>query len=283
MLSHPFMVHALVAGTAVAVVAGPLGYLLVLRGQVFAADALSHVTFTGALAALVAGLDLRLGLLGAGLAGALGLGLLGRRGRPDDVVIGAVFVFVLGLGVLFLSLYSRGRSGAGGTAGVGVLFGSVLGLDAGQATVTAVLAGAVLLALAVVGRPLLFATVDEAVAQARGVPVRLLGVAFLGLVGTTAAQASQVVGALLILGLLAAPGGAAARCSARPAVAVPLAAAIAVGSVWVGLGASYALPSMPPSFSVIATATAVYAATAAVRRIRGGAWRGPAPEAAGPH
>jgi len=283
MLSHPFMVHALVAGTAVALVAGPLGYLLVLRGQVFAADALSHVTFTGALAALVAGLDLRLGLLGAGLAGALGLGLLGRRGRPDDVVIGAVFVFVLGLGVLFLSLYSRGRSGGGGTTGVGVLFGSVLGLDAGQATATAVLAGAVLLALAVVGRPLLFATVDEAVAQARGVPVRLLGVAFLGLVGTTAAQATQVVGALLILGLLAAPGGAAARWSARPAVAVPLAAAIAVGSVWVGLGASYALPSMPPSFSVIATATAVYAVTAAVRGIRGGTRRGSVLEATGPH
>jgi zinc/manganese transport system permease protein len=270
MLSHPFMVYALVAGTAVALVAGPVGYLLVLRGQVFGADALSHVTFTGALAALAAGWDPRVGLVGAALAGALGLGLLGRRGRPDDVVIGGVFAFVLGLGVLFLSLYSSGRSGGHGTAGVGILFGSVLGLDAGQVTLTVALAGAVALALIVGGRPLLFATVDEAVAQARGVPVRLLGVGFLMLVGVTAAQATQVVGALLILGLLAAPGGAAARLSDRPAVAAALAAVIAVGSIWVGLTASYALPSMPPSFSVIAVATAVFAAAALPwHRLRG--------------
>ena len=263
MFSHPFMVHALVAGTAVAVVAGPIGYLLVIRGQVFGADALSHVTFTGALAALAAGLDLRVGLFGAAVAGALGLGLLGRRGRPDDVVIGGVFAFVLGLGVLFLSLYSSGRSGAHGTAGVGVLFGSILGLDAGQVTVTAALAVAVLVTLAVMGRPLLFATVDEAVAGARGVPVRLIGTAFLVLVGVTAAQATQVVGALLILGLLAAPGGAALRLSNRPAVAVGLAAVIAVVSVWTGLIASYALPSMPPSFAVIAVATGIFVVAAA--------------------
>jgi zinc/manganese transport system permease protein len=262
MLSHPFMVYALVAGTAVALVAGPIGYLLVLRGQVFGADALSHVTFTGALAALAVGLDARVGLIGAGLVGALALGLLGRRGRPDDVVIGGVFAFVLGLGVLCLGLYSSGRSGAHGSAGVGVLFGSVFGLDVHQTTVTVALAGGVGLALIVLGRPLLFATVDEDVAQARGVPVRLLGVGFLMLVGVTAAQATQVVGALLILGLLAAPGGAAARLSDRPARAVVLAAAIAVASIWVGLSASYTVPSMPPSFTVIAVASAAFAVAA---------------------
>jgi zinc/manganese transport system permease protein len=160
--------------------------------------------------------------------------------------------------VLFLSLYSSGRSGAHGTAGVSVLFGSVFGLDAGQTTLTVALSGAVGLALLGIGRPLLFATLDEAVAQARGVPVRLLGTAFLMLVGVSAAQATQVVGALLILGLLAAPGGAAIRLSDRPAVAVALAATIAVASVWIGLTTSYALPSMPPSFSVIAVATAVF-------------------------
>jgi zinc/manganese transport system permease protein len=269
MLSHPFMVHALVAGTAVALVAGPVGYLLVLRGQVFGADALSHVTFTGALAALAAGSDARVGLLAAALVGAPALGLLGRRGRPDDVAIGAVFAFVLGLGVLFLSLYSSGRSGRHGTAGVGVLFGSVLGLDAGQVTLTTALAGAVLVALVVLARPLLFSTVDEAVAQARGVPVRLLGLGFLLLLGVTVAQATQVVGALLILGLIAAPGGAAARLSSRPGPAMVLAALIAVGSIWIGLTAGYALPSMPPSFSVIAVATTVFAVTALPwRRLR---------------
>ena len=268
MLSHPFMAHAFLAGTFVALAAGLVGYFLVQRGQVFTGDALSHVAFTGALAGLAFGVSATAGLLVATLLVALALGVLGRRGRPDDVVIGGVFAWVLGLGVLFLSLYTTRRSGANGTAGVNVLFGSVLGLDAGAALVTAVVGlavGATMLALA---RPLLFATMDEAVAAARGVPVRVLGFAFLGLVGLTAAEATRVVGALLILGLLATPAGAAVRLSARPLRALGVSAGIAVGSVWVGLTASYAVPHLPPSFSVLAVATAVYALASAVSALR---------------
>ena len=268
MLSHPFMAHAFLAGTFVALAAGLVGYFLVQRGQVFTGDALSHVAFTGALAALAFGFSATAGLLVATVGAALGLGALGRRGRPDDVVIGGVFAWVLGLGVLFLSIYTTQRSGGNGRAGVSVLFGSVLGLDAGAALVTAAVGLAVCAGVLALARPLLFASLDEAVAAARGVPVRALGFAFLALVGLTAAEATRVVGALLILGLLAAPAGAAARLSARPLRALGLSAAIAVGSVWVGLTASYAVPRLPPSFAVLAVATGVYALALALPALR---------------
>jgi len=268
MLSHPFMAHAFLSGTFVALAAGLVGYFLVQRGQVFTGDALSHVAFTGALAGLAFGVSATAGLLVATLAVAFVLGALGRRGRPDDVVIGGVFAWVLGLGVLFLSLYVTHRSGADGAAGVNVLFGSVLGLDARAALITAAVGLAVAAGVLAMARPLLFATLDEGVAAARGVPVRLLGFAFLGLVGLTAAGATRVVGALLILGLLATPAGAAVRLTARPLRAFGLSAGIAVGSVWIGLTASYAVPRLPPSFAVLAVATGVYALALALPSLR---------------
>ncbi len=268
MFAQPFIQHAYLAGTAIGVAAGLVGYFLVLRAQVFTADALSHVAFTGALAALAAGLDARLGLFVVTVAVGIGMGALGRRGRPDDVVIGGVFAWLLGLGVFFLTLYTSTRSGSNGSAGVSVLFGSVFGLSAGRTAVTAVIAAAVSLIVVAIARPLLFASLDETVAAARGVPVRLLGLGFLALVGVTAAEATQVVGALLILGLLAAPAGAAARLTTRPLRALGLSAAIAVASVWLGLWASYALSPAPPSFTILAVATLAYAGAATYDRLR---------------
>jgi zinc/manganese transport system permease protein len=266
MLAHPFMQHAFLAGTAVALASGLVGHFLVLRAQVFAADALSHVAFTGALAALAAGLDARVGLFALTILVALGMGTLGRRGRPDDVVIGGVFAWILGLGVFFLTVYTTTRSGTGnGSASVTVLFGSILGLSAARAMATAIVAALICLTLLAIGRPLLFASLDENVAAARGIPVRLLGYVFLALVGATAAESTQVVGALLILGLLAAPAGAANRLTTRPLRALGLSAAIAVGSVWVGLTASYLIPRMPPSFAILAVATLSYLLAAAGR------------------
>jgi zinc/manganese transport system permease protein len=266
MLSHPFMQHAFVAGTAIAAAAGLIGYFLVLRGQVFTADALSHVAFTGALAALAFGLDARLGLFVLTIGVGIGMGLIGQGGRPDDTVIGAVFAWILGLGVLFLSIYTSRRSGSNGNGAVAVLFGSVLGLSGPRAWLAAGIAVGVIVLLLALARPLLLATLDERVARAAGVPVRLLGLAFLALTGATAAEATQVVGALLILGLIAAPAAAASRLSSRPFRAMGLSAALAVASVWIGLGASYALPSTPPSFAILAVATAIFAGAAVVRR-----------------
>jgi zinc/manganese transport system permease protein len=260
-LGHPFFQHALLAGTAIAAAAGLTGYFLVLRAQVFTGDALSHVAFTGALAALALGYDLRIGLFAATIVVALLLGTLGKRGRADDVAIGSVFSWILGLGVFFLTLYTTSRSAGNGGAGVNVLFGSIFGMSAAQALTAALVAAGICAAVLAIARPLLFASVDEAVAAARGVPVRLLGFAFLALAGACAAEATQAVGALLLLGLLAAPAGAAQRLTDRPFRGLALSAALAVAAMWVGLGLSYAVPSMPPSFGIIAAATTAYAAT----------------------
>ncbi len=270
MFTHAFMQHALLAGTAVGLAAGLVGYFLVLRAQVFTADALSHVAFTGALASLAAGFDVRLGLFVVTILVALGMGTLGRRTRLDDVVVGGVFAWILGLGVLFLSIYTSTRSAGNGNGGVAVLFGSILGLSLSRAIVTAVIGVVISIAILAMARPLLFASLDENVAAARGVPVRLLGFGFLALVGATAAEATQAVGALLILGLLAAPAGAASRLTTRPLHALGLSAAIGVGSVWLGLTASYYIPRLTPSFGILAVATAVYLAAVSATRPRRG-------------
>ena len=258
MLSHEFIRHALVAGTAVAVAAGVLGYFLVTRSQLFTADALGHVAFTGALLALCFGVDARIGLFAATIGVAVLLGAVEPRGRADDVVIGSTFAWVLGVGVLALSIFTTSRSTGNGSAGVSVLFGSIYGLDASAVRTAVVIAAGVVVFTLVIARPLLFSSIDSAVAAARGVPVRLLGFAFLALVGTEAAEATQAVGALLLLGLLAAPAGAAVRLTTRPYRAMALSAAIAVGSVWGGISVSYAVPKVPPSFGIIAVATAAY-------------------------
>src|SRR5919108_455410 len=137
MFAHEFMRNALIAGSFVGLACGLVGYFVVLRAQVFAGDTLSHVAFTGALAAAVLGLDLRVGLFAATILGGVVLGALGDRARADDVVIGSVFAWTLGLGVLFLSMYTASSSGANGTAGVTVLFGSILGLSPGAARLAA--------------------------------------------------------------------------------------------------------------------------------------------------
>ncbi|MEV6833377.1 metal ABC transporter permease [Streptomyces sp. NPDC051133] len=265
-LSQPFFQHAFLAGTAIAAACGLVGYFLVLRAQVFTGDALSHVAFTGAMAALAFGVDLRLGLFAATIGMALLFGTLGRRARPDDVVIGSVFSWILGLGAFFITLYTTSRSTTNGTAGISVLFGSIFGISADSAVVAALVAAGVALLVVLIARPLLFATLDEAVAAARGVPVRLLGFGFLALAGISAAEATQAVGSLLLLGLLAAPAGAAIRLTDHPYRALALSAGLAVLEMWAGLFASYAVPKMPPSFAIMAVATAVYAATFLIRR-----------------
>ncbi len=262
MLGHPFIRYGFVAGTGVALACGLVGYFAVLRGQVFTGDALSHAAFTGALAALAIGLDARLGLFGVTVAVALGMGLLGARGRADDVVIGNVFAWVLGLGVLFLAIYTTQRSSGNGAAGPAVLFGSIFGLNAASARLALAIGLATAVALLALARPLLFASVDEAVAAAQGVPVRGVGLLFLALIGLAAAEGAQVVGALLVLGLLSAPAAAAQRLVDRPYAGLALSAGLALLAMWGGLTLSYAAPRLPPSFAIIATATAIYAATA---------------------
>ncbi len=270
MLQHPFLRYAFLAGTAIALAAGLVGYFVVLRQQVFTGDALSHVAFTGALGALAAGIDPRVGLYGACIIVALVMAAFGSRGNADDAVIGIVFAWVLGLGAFFLTIYTTSRSGMnGGTTGVNVLFGSIFGLSRAQARTSAAIAVIVAVAVITLARPLVFASIDQAVAGARGVPVRALDFAFLALVGITAAEATRAVGALLLLGLLAAPAGAAQRLTSRPFAAMWLSAAIAVLSIWAGLAIAYAAPKIPPSFAIVAVATSCYLTTILAAAVRG--------------
>lgn len=252
MLAHDFMRTAFWVGTAVALAAGPIGYFLVLRGQVFSADALGHASFTGALAALAFGANELAGLLVATIGVALGLSLPRvQRRAGSDVLIGTVFAWLLGLGVLFLAIYTTYRSTANGSAGTTVLFGSIFGMAAGQALVATALGLVVIGGMLAIGRPLLFASLDPDVAAARGVPVRGLGAAFLVLLALTVGEATQAVGALLILGLLATPAAIAQRLTTRPGAGIALTAAVAIAGLWAGLVLSYAVPRIPPSFAII--------------------------------
>jgi zinc/manganese transport system permease protein len=251
-LSQDFFRRAFAAGTAAAIAAGLIGAFLVLRNQVFAGDALSHVAFTGGLAALALGFAARTGVFTATVAVAVLLAVLGGRARLNDVVTGVVFTWLLGLGVLFLSVFTSSKATGNGAGAVRVLFGSIFGIDAATAAQTAWVAAAVVVAMLVMSRPLLFASIDPGVAEARGVPVRTLNVVFLVAVGIIVAQLVQVVGALLLLGLITTPAATAQRLTARPWRAMTGSVAIAVGTVWTGLWLSYLRPSLPPSSSIVA-------------------------------
>jgi len=273
-LSYDFMQYALLAGTFTALAAGLVGYFVVLRNEVFTSDALGHVAFTGGLGALLAGLQLLAGVFASTIAVAVGMGTLGGRSRGRDVAIGTVFAWVLGLGVLFLSLYTSNRSASGGTAGVSILFGSILGLQAAQATITAGAAVITTAALLAIARPLMFISVDPDVAAARGVPTTIVTVCFLVVLGATVAEAVQAVGALLIFGLMVTPAAIAQRVTSRPYVGMLLSGALAIVFVWIGLALAFYL-TYPASFFITAVAFGTYLVTIAVASsIRAGAARG---------
>ena len=278
MFGEAFVRNALLAGSLVALASGLIGYFVVLRSEIFAGDALSHVAFTGVLGAAALGLDLRVGLFAATIGVALVFAALGSRAGADDAGIGVVFAWVLGLGVLFLDFFNAGSGGGSGVIAARALFGSIFGLSSGDAALAAGIGAALAVALAAIARPLLFATLDPVVAAVGGVRVRALGALFLVLLGIDAAEATQAVGALLLLGLLAAPAGAAHRLTANPYRALALSAGLALLAVWVGITVAYEVPSVPPSSAIIGVAAATYLAAYlydAARRRRGQGWTRP--------
>jgi zinc/manganese transport system permease protein len=268
MFAHDYMRHAFLAGTFIALAAGLVGHFVVLRNQVFTGDALSHVAFTGALAGYAAGVQPLLSLYTGTIGAALGMGSLGGRGgRGRDVVIGTTFAWILGIGVLCLSIYTSARSTATGTAGVNVLFGSIYGINLAQAITAMLIGSAVAVALLSLARPLLLASIDTDLAAARGLPVRLLGLGFMVLVAVTVGEAVQAVGAMLIVGLLVTPAATAQRLTARPFLALTLSAGLAVAALWLGLILAYQIPRVPPSVPIVGLSFAGYvAATVAGRR-----------------
>jgi zinc/manganese transport system permease protein len=282
MFAHDFVRHAYLAGTFVALACGMVGWLAVLRAQVFAGDALSHVAFVGAVGAAALGLDERIGLFVLTAAVALAIAALGRRGEGDDIVIGIVFAWILGIGILLITLLATSPQGGSGIAAINTLLGgSIYELSAGASWLAAAIGLLVVLVVAIAFRPLLLATLDPQLAAVRGLRVGLLGAGFLVALGVVTAESTQAVGALLLLGLVAAPGGAAHHLTTRPFRGLLLAGGLAVGAMWGGLALSYAISSLPASSAIIGLATGTYAVARLVSRWR--SHRGPAGGPDGSH
>jgi zinc/manganese transport system permease protein len=244
LLGYDFAQNALAAGIAIAVVSGVVSRFVVARNMSFAVHALAELGFTGAAGAVLLGVSPVGGLLVGTTVSALLIGSLGVRLRERDTVVGVVMAFGLGLGVLFLTLYPRYA-----TEAFAILFGTITGVSRGDVALLIGIGLVTLLALGVVYRPLTFATVDPEVAEARGVPVRALGVIFLLIMAAAVAEAVQVVGVLLILTLLITPGASAERLTASPGHAIALSVGIALLSVIGGILLSLAV-NLPVSVFV---------------------------------
>jgi zinc/manganese transport system permease protein len=234
---YGFMQHAFEAGTIVALSAGVIGYFVVLRGLSFAAHALSHIGFAGATGAVLTGAAPIVGLLAFTMSAGAVMGALGQRLRGRDVTIGLVMAWSLGLGLLFTRLYKGSANLA-----IGILFGQIFGITSQDVAVTFVAGTLTVLLVLAVYRPLLFATLDEEVAEAKGVPVRALSIAFMVVLAVAVSEAVQVVGVLLIFALIVAPAAIAERFTRRPSRGVVLAAILAVLFTWAGLTIAYYLP-----------------------------------------
>ena len=264
MLALHFMVNAFRAGTVVAVLAAAVGWFMVLRRQSFAGHTLAVVSFPGAAAAVWLGVSVTAGYFAGSIAAALVIALVPRStsGRPrsqESAVIGTVQAFALASGALFVSLYGGFLDSI-----TGLLFGSFLGVSDGQVVTLALVALVVLTLLAVLARPLLFASMDGAVAAARGVPVRGLSVLFLLMLGCTAAEVSQITGALLVFALLVMPAAAAQQLTARPVLGMGLAVIFGLAVAWISLAVAFYSP-WPVGFFVSTFGFALSVAASALR------------------
>lgn len=266
--SFPFMVNAYRAGTIVAVAAAALGWFMVARKQTFAGHTLALVGFPGAAGATLLGISAAYGYFAFCVVAAAVIAAIPRVGREshgnESAVTGVVQAFALACGFLFIALYKGFLNGTNA-----LLFGSFLGVTNGEVLLLLVVTVAVLAAMAVLGRPLLFATVDPIVARARGVPVRFLSSAFLVLLGAAVAEASQITGSLLVFALLVMPAATAQALTARPGLGIALSVLIAVAVTWFGLGAAY-FSVYPIGWFVTTIAFAAYVVAQVVRRIRDG-------------
>lgn len=256
-----FMRNAFEAGTITAIVAGIMGYLVVLRRSAFATHALGHGGFSGAAGAVLFGVAPVYGLLVATMGGGVGMALLGRRASNRDIEIGTILAFMLGVGLVFLSLYNGYA-----TEAYSILFGEILGISQAGVVLTLEAAVIVLAVLALIHRPLLFSSLDPDVAEAKGLPMMALGLIFMLLLAVAISFAVQIIGVLLIFALMVTPAASAVRLSKRPLIAVSISVAIALLATWIGLFMSWAcsVPGSgcnapyPASFFIVAIAFGTY-------------------------
>ena len=254
------MRHALIGGTLVAIASGLIGYFVVIRRDAFAAHALAHIGFPGATGAVLLGVPVTLGLAVFCIAGGLAIGALGKRVDRREIATGTVLAFATSLGVLFSSMASQSASTI-----TNVLFGNLLAISEDQLVMFAILTAVIVVALAVLARPLLFASINPQVAEAKGVPVRAIGVAFMVLLAIVITMAVQVVGTLLLFALVVTPAASAIAISARPTVVVSIGTGIGLVAVWAGLVLS-AMFNLPPSFPIVTIAFVGWLVTLALTR-----------------
>lgn len=262
----PFMVNAFRAGTIVAVLCALVGWFMVLRRQSFAGHTLAVVGFPGAAGAVLLGVSATYGYFVFGIAAALVIGLVTRtseRGYSEEsAVTGTVQALALGAGFMFVSLYGAFLGGVNA-----LLFGSFLGITRSQVLVLLVVAVLAIAVLASVARPLLFASLDPAVAAARGVPTRLLSIGFLLLLAVAAGEAAQITGALLVFALLVVPPAAAQALTAHPGRSIAISVLIGLFVVWVSLFVAYYAP-YPIGFLLTSVAFAAYLVARGWRQVR---------------
>ena len=262
MWQYGFMQHAFEAGTIVAIVAGIVGYFIVLRHSSFAAHALAHIGFAGAAGAVLFGIAPIIGLLLFTSCGGITIAILGRRAASRDTQIGIVLSFMLGLGVLFISLYNGYA-----TEAYSILFGEILGISNNDVIVTFIASLGILFITGIVYRPLLFSSLDEEVAEVQGLPTLLLGIIFMIMVAVTTSFAVQVVGVLLIFSLMITPAAIAHRFAKRPNQGIMISVFVALIATWLGLFISFYEP-YPVSFFITSIAFFLYIITLIFQKLK---------------
>jgi zinc/manganese transport system permease protein len=261
---YQFMQHAFEAGTMIAVIAGMMGYFVVLRRSTFVTHAFSEIGFAGAAGAILVAIPAVFGMLLGSALGGTTIALLSRRSSHRDVYVGIVLAFALGIGLLFLSLYTGYA-----TEAISLLFGEILGIAADDVLRTFVFTLLILGAVALIYRPLLFSSLDEEVAEAKGIPTLAIGVVFLLLVAVAVSIAVQVTGVLLIFSLMVTPAATAQHLASKPSRVIAVSTAIALAVTWAGLFVSFYEP-YPASFFITAMVFVVYILVRGFhRKIRG--------------
>lgn len=260
-LTSPFMHNALLGGTIVAVAAGLIGYFIVVRNTAFAAHALAHIGLPGATGAVLVGLPVAFGLGVFCVGGALVIGALGKRATDREVATGTVLALATGFGLFFNSLATKNSNTI-----TNVLFGNLLAISGQQIATFAGLLAVLALTIGLVYRPLLYSSVNAQVAEAKGVPVRMLSLIFMALLGLAITMAVQAVGTLLLFALVVTPAATAIMLTPRPSAAMLISTVISLVSVWLGLGLS-AVFNLPPSFVIVTIACSVWFVVWASQRI----------------
>jgi zinc/manganese transport system permease protein len=259
---YVFMTNAFAAGGIVAVVSGLVGFFLVMRGQTFAGHALSHIGFAGATGAGLIGLAPLWGLIGFTLIAGVAMGMLSERISNRDVAIGVVLALALGFGLLFLHYYT-----AFATQATALLFGNVLAVDQATIVTLAVLGAITLIALAAIMRPLIFASLQPELAEAKGVPLRFISTAFLAIVALAVSECAQIVGVLLVFTLMVGPPAAAQRLTTGLWSGLIVSVVLALAEAWLGLTMAF-YTDWPVSFCIAVLSALGYFAALALPAAR---------------